>query len=68
LAAELSGCELLTAGHAEAFLEECEAEGVRVLGIEALRIVEGATVPDMHRIAGFSGAPEHRDRKDAVAA
>ncbi|WP_243350389.1 hypothetical protein [Stenotrophomonas acidaminiphila] len=40
-----------------AFLDQCEAEGFRVLGIEGFARKQGALIPDMDAIADFSDAP-----------
>jgi len=48
------GVSLIAAYDAEAFLDECQLQRVRVVGAEGVRIEGAATVPDMGAIADFS--------------
>lgn len=58
LTVERSGSlRLIQSSDALAFLDECEAEGVRILGIEGFVRRQGALIPGMDVIADFSDAP-----------
>ncbi len=48
------GLPLIASADADAFLDGCQRSGVRVLGIDGLRIQGPHTVPDMGAIADFS--------------
>lgn len=47
---------LIQSADALAFLDQCEAEGLRILGIEGFARKQGALIPDMDAIADFSDA------------
>jgi hypothetical protein len=48
------GLSLIAARDAEAFLDECQLQRIRVIGAEGVRLEGAATVPDMGAIADFS--------------
>lgn len=50
--------ELIASADAEALLDECARRGIRVLGFEGFRLVDGETRPDMSAIADLSDVTE----------
>lgn len=64
---KLGSLELVSFRDAEKFVELARQQGLLVVGIEGLRVVDGRTVPDVDAIADFEGRDYDGSFPDADA-